>query len=58
MFAADKLSGRYCHKALKELDKLGMLAVMAAVSAGHVDQAKALLKEKLEELKSSRTPSN
>jgi len=58
MFVVDKLSNRYYHKALRELDKLEMLAIVAALSAGHIDQAKALLREKIEELKSNQTPSN
>ncbi len=56
--ASSRLQGRFYRKALKELDKLEMLTIMAAVSAGHVDQAKALLKEKIEELKSRQAPSN
>jgi len=58
MFVVDKLSDRYYHKALKELDKLESLAVVAALSTGHIDQAKALLREKIEVLKSNQTPSN
>jgi hypothetical protein len=51
MFVADKLSDHYYRKALKELDRLETLAVMAALSAGLVDQAEEMLKKKVEELK-------
>jgi len=57
-FAANKLGNRYYSKTLKELDKLEMLAIVAALSAGLVDQAEALLREKIEELKSNQAPSN
>jgi hypothetical protein len=39
MFAADKLSDRYYHKALKELDRLESLAYITALSAGPAGQA-------------------
>ena len=58
MFVVDKLSDRYYHEALRELNKLESLAVVAALSTGHIDQAKALLKEKIEELKSNQASSN
>jgi len=39
MFAADKLSGRYYHKALKELDRLESLAYITALTAGLAGRA-------------------
>jgi len=41
MFVVDKLSDRYYHKALKELDKLESLAYIAALSAGPAGQVQA-----------------
>ena len=51
MFVADKLSDHYYRKAFKEVDRLEILAIMAALSAGLVDQAEEMLKKKVEELK-------
>jgi len=51
MFVVDKLSDHYYRKAFKELDRLETLAIMAALSAGLVDQAEEMLKKKAEELK-------
>jgi Flp pilus assembly protein TadB len=57
-FAANKLGNHYYSKMLKELDKLEMLTIVAALSAGRVNQAKALLREKIGEPKSNQASSN
>jgi Flp pilus assembly protein TadB len=55
--AADRLSS-YCYRrALKELDRLEMLAYMMALSAGYVDQVQIMLKEKVEKEKNKKTMS-
>jgi hypothetical protein len=56
-FAVDKLSNRYHHKALKELERLEMLALVMALSVD-ADRAKELLRQKVEELKSGSAFSN
>jgi MFS family permease len=56
-FAVDKLSDRYHRRALKELDRLEMLALVAALSVD-AGRAKELLKQKVEELKGGPASSN
>jgi hypothetical protein len=51
--ASNRLQDRFYRKTLKELNRLELFAVLAALATGRTDLAEVIVKEKVEELKKS-----